>query len=120
MAKAAIPEWKALAPLVIAGIIALLPVPSGLAPHAWYFSSIFVDVIVGLDLEPLPGAPIALMGITLTAVLGGFAPRRWSLGYSGCQICLHLGWKGYEKDVGFANLENALSVSHFSHSLYDG
>lgn len=124
VAKAATPVWKALAPLVIAGIIALLPVPSGLAPHAWYFFSIFVGVIVGLVLEPLPGAAIALMGITLTAVLGrfvlfspeqlsqpGFRPAtaalNWALsGYSNSTVWLIFGAfilaLGYEK-TGFGH-----------------
>jgi L-tartrate/succinate antiporter len=66
------PLWKALAPVAIAVILALLPVPSGLAPHAWYFFSIFVGVIVGLVLEPLPGAAIAVIGITTVSVLGRF------------------------------------------------
>jgi hypothetical protein len=52
-AKAATPVWKALAPVAIAAVLALLPVPSGLAPHGYYFFSIFVGVIVGLILEPL-------------------------------------------------------------------
>jgi len=65
--------WKAWAPVAIAVVLALLPVPSGLAPHAWYFFSIFVGVIVGLILEPLPGAAIALIGMTVVAVLGRFA-----------------------------------------------
>src|SRR6201981_323885 len=72
-AKSAIPIWKALAPVAIAVVLALLPVPSGLAPHAWYFFSIFVGVIVGLVVEPLPGAGIAVIGITLIAVLDRFA-----------------------------------------------
>ena len=67
------PVWKALAPVAIAVVLALLPVPSGLAPHAWYFFSIFVGVIVGLILEPLPGAAIALIGMTMVAVLGRYA-----------------------------------------------
>jgi len=49
-----------------------LPVPSGLLPYAWYFFSIFVGVIVGLILEPLPGAAIAVIGITVATVLGRF------------------------------------------------
>src|SRR6201987_6385112 len=68
-----IPLWKALAPVSIAVALALFPVPSGLAPHAWYFFSVFVGVIVGLILEPLPGAAIALIGMTVVAVLGRFA-----------------------------------------------
>jgi L-tartrate/succinate antiporter len=51
----------------------LVPVPSGLAPYAWYFFSIFVGVIVGLVLEPLPGAAVAIIGITVVTVLGRFA-----------------------------------------------
>jgi hypothetical protein len=50
-----------------------VPVPSGLAPYAWYFFSIFVGVIVGLVLEPLPGAAVAIIGITVVTVLGRFA-----------------------------------------------
>jgi L-tartrate/succinate antiporter len=72
-ARSKTPLWKALAPVAIAVVLALLPVPSGLAPHAWYFFSIFVGVIVGLVLEPLPGAAIAVIGITAVSVLGRFA-----------------------------------------------
>src|SRR6201987_808226 len=72
-AKPAISIWKAVAPVAIAVALALFPVPSGLAPHAWYFFSIFVGVIVGLILEPLPGAAIAVIGITVVTVLAPFA-----------------------------------------------
>src|ERR1700756_299077 len=72
-ARSKTPLWKALAPVAITVVLALLPVPSGLAPHAWYFFSIFVGVIVGLVLEPLPGAAIAVIGITVVTVLGRFA-----------------------------------------------
>jgi len=72
-AKAATPMWKALLPVAIAVVLALLPVPSGLPPHAWYFFSIFVGVILGLILEPLPGAAIAIIGITVATVLAPLA-----------------------------------------------
>jgi L-tartrate/succinate antiporter len=65
--------WKAVAPVAIAIVLALLPVPSGLASHAWYFFAIFVGVIVGLILEPLPGAAVAIIGITVATVLARFA-----------------------------------------------
>jgi L-tartrate/succinate antiporter len=61
--------WKALLPVIIAGLIAVIPPPEGLAPHAWYFFAIFVGVIVGLMLEPLPGAAIGLIGVVLVTVL---------------------------------------------------
>lgn len=63
------PWWQALAPLVVAGIIALLPVPDGLAPHAWAYFAIFAGVIVGLMFEPLPGGAIGLIGVTLVTLL---------------------------------------------------
>lgn len=71
--KTTIPAWKAVAPLAITIVIALFPAPAGLAPYAWHFSSIFVGVIVGLILEPLPGAAVAIIGITATTVLAPFA-----------------------------------------------
>jgi L-tartrate/succinate antiporter len=71
-AKSATRSWKAIAPIVVALVLALLPVPAGLPHHAWYFFSIFVGVIVGLVLEPLPGAAIALIGITVVTILAPF------------------------------------------------
>jgi L-tartrate/succinate antiporter len=62
-------SWKVLAPIAVAIILALLPAPAGLAPHAWYFFAIFAGVIVGLMLEPLPGGAIGLIGVTLVTVL---------------------------------------------------
>ena len=70
--KSSAPAWKAIAPIAIAVVLALAPAPPGLPHHAWYFFSIFVGVIVGLVLEPLPGAAIAIIGITVVAVLAPF------------------------------------------------
>ena len=61
--------WKALAPVVVAIVVALIPAPAGLPQHAWYYFAIFVGVIVGLMFEPLPGGAIGLIGVALVAVL---------------------------------------------------
>jgi L-tartrate/succinate antiporter len=66
--------WKHFAPVVVAIIIALLPVPEGLPQHAWYFFAIFAGVIVGLMFEPLPGGAVGLIGVTLVTLLA-----RWVL-----------------------------------------
>lgn len=66
--------WKLLAPLAVAVVVALIPAPLGLAPHAWYFLAIFLGCVVGLILEPLPGAVVGLVGVTLVALLS-----RWVL-----------------------------------------
>jgi len=68
------PRWKLFAPLIIVIIVALIPTPEGVAPHAWYFFAIFLGCVVGLILEPLPGAVIGLIGVTLVALLS-----RWVL-----------------------------------------
>ena len=62
-------SWKALAPIVVAIVLAVIPAPAGLAQHAWYFFAIFAGVIVGLMLEPIPGAAIGLIAVTLVTVL---------------------------------------------------
>jgi L-tartrate/succinate antiporter len=64
--------WKALAPVAVAIAIALFPAPEGLAAHAWYFFAIFVGVVVGLVLEPLPGAAIGLIGVTAVTLLAPY------------------------------------------------
>lgn len=61
--------WKALAPVAVAIAVALIPAPAGLGQHAWYYFAIFSAVIVGLMLEPIPGAAIGLIAVTLVAVL---------------------------------------------------
>jgi len=67
--EAGIAWWKALAPVAVALIVALIPHPAALAQHAWYYFAIFAGVIVGLMLEPLPGGAIGFVGVTLVTVL---------------------------------------------------
>ena len=60
--------WKAAAPIVLGLALALSPAPSGLAPRAWSYFALFAAVILGLILEPLPGAAVALVGVTIAGV----------------------------------------------------
>src|SRR5512139_323616 len=64
-----VPVWKAIAPVAVAIIVALIPPPEGLPQYAWWYFAIFAGVIVGLVLEPLPGGAIGLIGVTLVVVL---------------------------------------------------
>jgi Sodium:sulfate symporter transmembrane region len=45
--------WTAFLPIVIAISIALMPMPQGLSPHAWYYFAIFAGLIAALVVEPL-------------------------------------------------------------------
>lgn len=64
--------WKAMVPIAVAIVIALIPPPDGLAQHAWYFFAIFAGVIVGLMLEPLPGGAVGLIGVATVTVLAPY------------------------------------------------
>ena len=59
--------WRYLAPLAVIAIIALIPVPAGLESHTWLYFAVFTGVIVGLILEPVPGAVVAMVGISIIA-----------------------------------------------------
>lgn len=61
-----------LSPIIVTLIALLCPVPEGLAPYAWYFFAIFLGCVVGLILEPLPGAAIGLIGVGVTALLANY------------------------------------------------
>lgn len=111
------PVWRAAIPLAVGAGLALLPVPAGLAPNAWYYFAIFVAVVLALITEPLPAAAVGLLGVTLIAVLGlpfGAAQRadpafrlpaeaiKWALtGFSNSTVWLIFGAfvfaMGYEK-----------------------
>ncbi|WP_419784897.1 anion permease [Pseudodesulfovibrio sp.] len=85
---------KKFSPLIVAVIMALFPTPDGLAPNGWYFLSIFVGVVVGLIVEPVPPALVGLSGVSLVAMLGLIDPsatvnRNWALsGFSNGVIWL--------------------------------
>ena len=63
---------KRLVPISVAVVLALLPTPEGLPPHAWYYFAIFAGVITGLIVENLPGAGVGLIGVALIMVLSQF------------------------------------------------
>jgi L-tartrate/succinate antiporter len=62
----------ALLPLAIGITMALLPPPAGLAQYSWWYLSLFVTVIVGLIVEPVPAAAVGFLGVTAAAVLSRF------------------------------------------------
>jgi L-tartrate/succinate antiporter len=55
--------------VTVALLVALIPAPAGLPQFAWYYFAIFAGVIVGLMLEPLPGAAIGLIGVSVVTLL---------------------------------------------------
>ncbi|MBL0687794.1 MAG: DASS family sodium-coupled anion symporter [Sulfurospirillum sp.] len=85
---------KMIIPIAVAVIIALLPTPTGLDPNAHYFFAVFIAVIIGLILEPIPAALIGLIGVAFSATFGlvgetASESRNWMLsGFSNGVIWL--------------------------------
>lgn len=85
---------KMVLPVLVALVIALLPTPEGLSTNAHYFFAVFIGVIVGLILEPIPAALIGLTGVVFSASFGlvgesAKASRTWALsGFSNGVIWL--------------------------------
>lgn len=83
-----------LIPVLITLIVWFLPAPNGLSAEAWHFMAIFLGVVVGLILEPVPAALVGLLGICLVALLGIISPKpaegvKWALsGFSNATIWL--------------------------------
>jgi L-tartrate/succinate antiporter len=65
-------SWKAIAPIAVAALLAIIPAPEGLPQHAWFYFAIFAGVIVALMTEPLPGGAVGLIGVVLVTVLAPF------------------------------------------------
>ncbi len=63
---------RILAPIALAAGVSLIPAPDGLALHAWYYFAIFSGVILGLILEPIPGAAVGWIGISVVTLLSRF------------------------------------------------
>jgi DASS family divalent anion:Na+ symporter len=65
--------------VVIYGVIAyLIPPPLPLTPQGWRMFAIFIAVIFGLMLQPMPGAAIVILG--LAALVANGTPMREALG----------------------------------------
>ena len=75
---------KWIGPLALGVILFLIPAPSGLSATAWHYFALFAAVIAGLITEPLPGAAIGFIGVTVAAglLLVGKTPAeatKWAL-----------------------------------------
>ena len=87
-------NMKMALPIIIAIVVAILPTPEGLSVNAHYFFAVFLGVIVGLILEPIPAALIGLIGVSFAATFGlvgetAKASRTWALsGFSNGVIWL--------------------------------
>jgi len=64
--------WRAILPIAVAAVLAIMPAPPGLPQHAWYYFAIFAGVIAALLTEPLPGGAVGLIGVVLVTALAPY------------------------------------------------
>jgi DASS family divalent anion:Na+ symporter len=64
--------------VLFAAIAYLIPHPAAVTPQGWRQAAIFVSVIVGMIVEPLPASALVLLG--LTAMVASGTPMREALG----------------------------------------
>jgi L-tartrate/succinate antiporter len=84
---------KMVIPVIVLLGFWFIPIPKGLSADAWHFLAIFMAVVIGLIVEPVPAALVGFAGISLTAVLGLMGSAgdniKWALsGFSNTVIWL--------------------------------
>lgn len=81
-------------PLLVLLVLWFSPVPNGLTIDSWHYLAVFLTVIVGLVIEPVPAALVGLVGVSFVAMVGlaGKTPAanvKWALsGFSNSIIWL--------------------------------
>ncbi len=82
MTRTNLVKW--LVPVLVGLVLVMLPVPSGLTPRAWRYFALFMGVVAGLMIEPVPASGVGFIGMALAAALRLVAPDpgesiKWAL-----------------------------------------
>jgi DASS family divalent anion:Na+ symporter len=85
-------RWRLVALLALYVIVGhLLPAPPGVSAAGQRVTAIFLATIAGLMIQPLPGAAVVLLGITMLVIAGGLPLKDALAGYSSASAWLVLG-----------------------------
>ena len=76
-------RWLGIAALVLIYLFVevVIPKPSAVRPEGWRLTGIFAAAIAGSILQPIPGAALVLMAVTLSALFGGLTIQQALAGY---------------------------------------
>jgi len=72
--------------LAVGAAIWFWPVPVGLKPAGWHLLAIFVSVILGFILKPLPGGALTILGLGFSALTEVLTPSQVLAGFSDSTI----------------------------------
>ncbi|QIE25448.1 L-tartrate/succinate antiporter [Caballeronia sp. SBC1] len=64
--------WKSLAPIALMVLLWLVPVPGSMPPQAWHYFAVFVAMVVGMILEPIPATAVSFIAVTLCVIGGNY------------------------------------------------
>jgi DASS family divalent anion:Na+ symporter len=73
---------------IYAVVVFLIPRPETVRPEGWRLFGLFLATIGGLILQPMAGAAIVLLGVTLSAMLGGLTMSAALAGWSDTSVWL--------------------------------
>lgn len=76
--------------VVYAVIAHVIPPPAGVESEGWRVTGVFFATILGLMLQPLPGAQVVLIGVTAMVIAGGLPMDRALSGYASGSVWMVL------------------------------
>lgn len=83
-------RWPRLLALVLlyTFIVVVLPRPENVSPEGWRRTGLFLTTIAGLMIQPMPGAALVIISLTLLVIVGGLPASRVLAGYSAPAVWL--------------------------------
>lgn len=69
-------------------VVFVIPKPDSVKPEGWRLCGIFIATIAGSITQPIPGAALVLLAITLAAMFGGLTIDQALLGYADKSVWL--------------------------------
>ena len=92
-----LPQWLTSRPARLIALIALYlfvavvcPRPAAVTPDGWRITALFLASIAGLMIQPLPGAALVLISLTLFVLVGHLPATRVLAGFSSPSVWLVL------------------------------
>jgi len=75
---------------VYAAVVLVLPRPESVTPSGWRVTALFLSTIAGLMIQPMPGAALVIVSLTLFVVVGGLPATRVLAGFASPAVWLVL------------------------------
>lgn len=73
---------------VYAAIVLLVPRPEAVSPSGWRVTALFLTTIAGLMIQPMPGAALVIVSLTLFVLVGGLPASRVLAGFASPAVWL--------------------------------